>query len=92
MKSIFPNRLSIWVFWETGDSGAMNDQWDADLRTLELVQADLRRRLESLDRQIAHLRTEMAQVAPGGKAPDVPAAPSAPSVDKPSALPPPLPG
>jgi uncharacterized membrane protein len=72
----------------------MKDEWDADLRTLEMVQADLRRRLDGLERQIALLRTEMAtgpavpevpsakapEVAPAGTTvPDLAKAPGAPS-------------
>lgn len=37
----------------------MRSDWEADLRTLELVQADLKRRLEGLDKQIAYLRAEL---------------------------------
>lgn len=42
----------------------MNKEWEADLRTLEMVQADLRRRLDGLDRQVAALRFQMAADAP----------------------------
>ena len=69
----------------------MNDKWQADLQTLEMIQADLRRRLENLDRQIASLQMELTQAQNTPAAEALPEAP--PPVDPASspALPPPLP-
>ncbi len=71
----------------------MRNEWESDLRTLEMVQADLRRRLEGLDQQIMGLRARMDTDAP-----PLPATPS--PVDTPAEVaparpvgmrPPPLP-
>jgi uncharacterized membrane protein len=71
----------------------MNKEWQADLRTLEMVQADLRRRLDGLDRQIAALRSQLAaEDARPTPSPVIPQAPSAPlPPSRPPVLPPPLP-
>lgn len=62
----------------------MKDEWDADLRTLEMVQADLRRRLDGLERQIALLRTEMSSRT---ALPETPLAPEAPLAKTPAIAP-----
>ncbi len=62
----------------------MKNSWQEDLRALEQVQDDLRRRLEELDSQIAALRTRLTETSPG----DCPA-PESPPVRQ--VVPPPLP-
>jgi uncharacterized membrane protein len=65
----------------------MKDQWEANLRTLEMMQTDLRRRLENLDRQIAELRSELAGKGAESDSPELPEVPA----ENPSVRPPPLP-
>ena len=51
----------------------MKNEWEADLRNLELVQADLRRRLQGLDEKISGLRVrleENSQRLPVAKVPE----------------------
>lgn len=62
----------------------MKDEWESDLRTLELVQADLRRRLEGLDQQITGLRARMEEVSR-------PKSEITPPSEKPAEIPPPKP-
>lgn len=44
---------------KTASLPCMSSEWESDLRKLELVQADLRRRLEGLDQEITGLRARL---------------------------------
>jgi hypothetical protein len=65
----------------------MNDKWQADLQALEMRQADLRRRLENLDRQVAGLRAEMTAARDAAKPPPFEETPVIPAAVRPPPLP-----